>query len=99
MFIRIEEKDKSEIFKNLWHSVGYYFLRCKITNNFWNTQIYKKVFLIFAKFDTSAAETGTKSPCQFASKRAQKGNRIRGATEAQRRHYRGILDFVTQNLL
>jgi len=28
-----------------------FILRCKITNNFWNTQIYRKVFLIFAYFD------------------------------------------------
>jgi hypothetical protein len=33
MFIRIEEKDKSKIFKNLWHNDGYYILRCKITKN------------------------------------------------------------------
>ena len=31
MFVKKKEKDKSEIFKNLWLSVGYYILRCKGT--------------------------------------------------------------------
>jgi len=34
MFIRIEEKDKSEIFKNLWHSVGYYIFALQNYNFF-----------------------------------------------------------------
>ena len=40
-------------------------LRCKITNNFWNTQIYRKVFLIFTNFDTSADRKRAKKRASF----------------------------------
>ena len=47
MFVRVEEKDKSEIFKNLWHSVGYYILRCKITQKKCHLQIKVPFLCIF----------------------------------------------------